>query len=332
MFKQVQNVWTQNQTAILTRIDGWASTINNSMLPKKSARSLFREWKPLRIYTCVGNALKTNITFSVRFHGQEVAELKIINNSAALCLSKRHIFNNNKWFKNPFSAQPAYAQVKGSLISTAGSYPWTGRAAKGFRRYFKSINAHCQIKTGIPEHRIESRFIEEMAKDSSKKSAFLLVKDIQPVTIADCPLQFPLPISASKGVPVYADGHIDILARRRSNGRVHISVWELKSPGKIAHAIEQAYIYSCTLLLMLLKSGKTGQDWYKIFGFKRPLPLNLDIEAVIAVSKKQEIKLNSEYKKIKHNLQFTINGNTITMYAAIYDDSAPFKILDFYPL
>ena len=125
--------------------------------------------------------------------------------------------------------------------------------------------------------------------ESGKKNESVWKGDeIQPVKVADCPLQMPLPISASKGNPEPKTGHIDILARHRSGKgkRVKLSVWELKSPKAKNNPVNQAYIYALTLRYIL--RSRHGDDWYKLCGFKSNVPSELDIEAVVAVTEDQE--------------------------------------------
>ena len=167
------------------------------------------------------------------------------------------------------------------MVYPLGKYEWKKAEAKNFRRDFKDVKANLHIETGIPEHRIESAIIEEM--ESGRKSKFDgMVGPILPVKVANCPLQFPLPLSASKGYPVLQFGHIDILARRGYPRNVKLSVWELKSPGVLSHAVEQAYIYALTLR-HILKSPH-GKEWYKLCGFTSNVPAKLHIEAVVTIT------------------------------------------------
>ena len=66
---------------------------------------------------------------------------------------------------------------------------------------------------------------------------------------------------------------------------------ELKRPGQFQHALDQVYVYTVTLALMLRGNG--GIDWYRVFGFTAPLPKQLELEAVVAVTPDQRSKLNA---------------------------------------
>jgi hypothetical protein len=129
---------------------------------------------------------------------------------------------------------------------------------------------------------------------------------------------------------VATNGHIDILTRRRgSDGRVRIGIWELKRPGELAHALEQAYIYTTTLALML--RSKSGTDWYRIFGFTRPLPSKLELESVVAVSQSARPAVDRAARKFLEENPFVLDGNVHIKPFAAYYDPETLKI-DFQPL
>jgi hypothetical protein len=241
------------------------------------------------------------------------------NGTARLCISATHYKNNEAWF--------AQHHPKGSsdFGLPPGKYEWKKAEAKKFRRDFKDIQNIPNAKPRIPEHRIESAFIEEM--ESGKKSKFLgKVGFIQPVKVARCPLQFPLPVSASKGYPELKFGHIDILARRGSGRDVKLSVWELKSPGVLSHAVKQAYIYALTLR-HILKSPH-GKEWYRLCGFASNVPAKLHIEAVVAITKDKEKALRKQYEHLVAENPLQDDGDRISFFIAIYDEGT-YKINSF---
>jgi hypothetical protein len=163
--------------------------------------------------------------------------------------------------------------------------------------------------------------------ESGRKSKFDgMVGPILPVKVANCPLQFPLPLSASKGYPVLQFGHIDILARRGYPRSVKLSVWELKSPGVLSHAVEQAYIYALTLR-HILKSPH-GKEWYKLCGFTSNVPAKLHIEAVVAITEDKEKAFRKQYKHLVAENPLQISGDQISFFVAIYD-GATFRIKSF---
>jgi hypothetical protein len=250
---------------------------------------------------------KSRVLFSLRFFGQEVAELFVKDNKVILRLDKQHCKDNEKYFKSPLKD---------------GDYDWTSKEAKKFRSHFKekARSSKRKPKVRIIEHRIESKFIQEMLKGSGKFGVSGL--EIQPVTIAGCPLQFPVPISANTGRPNKGYGNIDILARHRGkNKKTRLSVWELKKPHTYNHPASQAYIYALTLL-HLLRHTKNGSRWYKLFGFKSPIPKSLEIEAVVAITEDQKMKFENEKAKLKKNTSFDIDGDSIKLYAAYYEEKS----------
>jgi len=257
--------------------------------------------------------------FSVRFLGQEVGNIIVDNGTARLCISSRHYKNNQAWFARH------HPKGSGDFGLPPGKYEWKMAEAKNFRRDFKDVKANLHVKTGIPEHRIESAFIEEM--ESGRKSKFDgMVGPILPVKVANCPLQFPLPLSASKGYPVLQFGHIDILARRGYPGSVKLSVWELKSPGVLSHGVEQAYIYALTLR-HILKSPH-GKEWYKLCGFTSNVPAKLHIEAVVAITEDKEKTFRKQYEHLVAENPLQIGGDQISFFVAIYD-KATYRIKSF---
>jgi len=214
-----------------------------------------------------------------------------------------------------------YFKLKGFGV---GKYPW--EEATKFRKHFKQVEISdpC-IRTGIEEHKLESLFLREMSKKSSENKFSGKLSEIQPVKVAGCPLQMPLPIGGSAGEPKPGHGHIDILARRRIRGtKVLLSVWELKDVNKLAQAVKQAYIYAVTLLLML--KSPSGQKWYKIFGFHGKLPKKLGVEAVVAVSRSEKAKVDKTIKETIHLMPLEIKEGTIDLFACVYDVTEPLDI------
>lgn len=148
-----------------------------------------------------------------------------------------------------------------------------------------------------------------------------LLQSIQPVSLAGCRFQFPLPLSASSGAPKDSRGNIDILARRGSGRGTKLSVWELKKPEVADRAIEQAYIYAVTLQKLL--RSPSGNFWYqKVFGFKGAVPSKIVIESVAAVSLKSDKKrrkIESEFQALLSSTQFQVGNDLIVPHLVYYD-------------
>lgn len=309
-YEYTVKLWDEHKTEIETRISDWADRIEKNKTVIQNAKKLFQKWRPLRFYTSVTKTKGiSSVVFSVRFYGQEIAELYIKNDITTLVISKQISGKNKDYF---------------GLSLKPGKYDWKhDNEAILFRKHFKQLIASTpNIKTGIPEHHVESVIISEMEKKLKTKfgGAF---SDIQPVTIESFPFQMPLPISASSGKPAYSDGKIDILARRRcSDGKVRISVWELKKPRTFAKALDQVYIYSVCLSHLLRSSA--GKRWYKIFGFNRPLPEKLEIEAVVVVTSDQKEKLHSQVQNFIRKNPIQIGNDLIKLSAAYYNEKTFF--------
>jgi len=302
---QIKDIWENNKTDFEQSLSYWLRRLEEGEKLLYQTRRQFHQWEPLRVYISVTKA-KSSL-FSLRFFGQEVAELVVRNGNVTLRLSKQHNHNNVKWFKCRLNN---------------GDYDWRGDDAKGFREYFSrfALSEQGRPRIGVPEHQIESKFIQVMHGTSGKFGVPNL--KIQPVTIGGCPLQFPVPISASTGQPKPGKGNIDILARHLGrNNKTRLSVWELKRPNTYAHAASQACIYAFTLLHILRDTNK-GAKWYKLFGYRSSMPKRLEIEAVVAITSDQKNKFIKEKTELQRSTSFEIGSDSIELYAAYYKEEA----------
>jgi hypothetical protein len=319
LFESISVLLEDNQKKIGSTLAGWLSELTPCIRKVRSDKDLFHRWSPLRINISLVGVKTKNPKFSVRFLGQEVGNIIVDNGTARLCISSRHYKNNQAWFARHHS------KGGGDFGLPPGKYEWKKAEAIKFRRDFRDVQNSPHIKPGIPEHRIESAFIEEM--ESGKKNKFQgRVGFIQPVKVARCPLQFPLPVSASKGYPELKFGHIDILARRGYGRNVNLSVWELKSPGVLSHAVKQAYIYALTLRHIL--KSQHGKEWYRLCGFTRNVPAKLHIEAVVAITEDKEKAFRKQYEHLVAENPLQIGGDQISFFVALYD-GATYKIKSF---
>ena len=319
LFDSISGLLKDNKENIDSTLAGWVSELETCIRKVRVDKDLFHQWSPLRICISLVGVKTRKPKFSVRFLGQEVGNIIVDNGTVRLCISSRHYKNNQAWFARH------HPKGSGDFGLPPGKYEWKMAEAKNFRRDFKDVKANLHVKTGIPEHRIESAFIEEM--ESGRKSKFDgMVGPILPVKVANCPLQFPLPLSASKGYPVLQFGHIDILARRGYPRNVKLSVWELKSPGVLSHAVEQAYIYALTLR-HILKSPH-GKEWYKLCGFTSNVPAKLHIEAVVAITEDKKKAFQKQYEHLIAENPLRIDGDQISFFVALYD-GVTYKITSF---
>jgi hypothetical protein len=99
----------------------------------------------------------------------------------------------------------------------------------------------------------------------------------------------------------------------------------------IEHAVYQSYIYAVTLRYMLRSSS--GGEWFKLFGFRRPLPTSLDVESVVAVSDSVHAAYERQVAELCADNKLMIDQDRIILSVVYYDDNAPhalksFKVMD----
>jgi len=305
---EIDKIWEDNKEEFESKLSNWLDALSYGNKFLHSAKKEFHCWGPLKAYVSTTKAKSSSrAVFSLRFFGQEIAHL-IVKDKEVFIKIKGNEIKNDKGF---------------DLSLPDGIYSWKGKEGQLVRKHFKELSFATQ---GIPnmikqEHRIESKFISEMCKGSGKFGLNSL--RIQPVLIANkFPLQIPLPISASTGLPKPGRGHIDILARHKlKNNKTNLSVWELKKPNTYKKVASQAYIYSITLL-KVLRHSKRASEWFKLFGFKSRIPDSLVIEAVVAVSRNQEEKFNKELRSLKETSPLQIGDDSIRLVAAYYKEKS----------
>lgn len=309
---EFDQVWNDSYVGILSKLRSW-------VLYSKGTREILNGLKNYKLSPRLMSyiRIKSN-SVSIRFKGQEVAELKMSKGILCLKISSKSYKNNKNWFTG-YNIPP-------------GTYDWHSNQAAQFRNFFNRLPTNTRVKS--PEHYLESRIIKEMMREDGAKfdGSF---KGVQPVCIVNScgrrfPLQVPVPISGSRGEPINRPGHIDILARR--NGKNAISIWELKRPGAITDSlIRQAYIYGLNILYVLSDNtqitidGETKecrQWWYKILGFNGRAPDKLQIEVCAVVSADQREKLVRQYRNERSNLPLKISRGSIQFKGVFYSDQS----------
>lgn len=309
--KVIESIFKDNATSIKIKTTRWVNDLQNAQVCLNAVKKRFHQWGALRAYVSVTKTRShSRHVFSLRFFGQEVANLVVKGDSVSLVL-KGHKDKNLRWFSSGSSG----------IRLKDGSYSWDGAEAKKFRQLFTNLAASTNGTPDVksPEHRVESKFIMEMCKGSKKFALNKLM--MRPVLIAGkFPLQVPVTISANTGVPRHGTGYIDILALHRvSAGKTVLSVWELKKPKAYAHAASQAYIYAFTLIKLLRSEG--GAKWHHLFRPGKILPKNIEIEAVVAITPDQIRKFEKEKRKIQESgTSFQIQGDKITLHYACYEE------------
>ena len=248
------------------RYSKYADAINSNLTIIRNSKQTFNQWSPLFLYMNVTEAKKSNGVFSVRYRGQDVATLKVKNDSI-LISTKEYDVKNQRDFE---------------CLMKLNNNTWDSNEARVFRKHF-SNNPSRSTKSskGNDEHRIESLLLSEFSKTSSKGK---LLCGIQPVKIANIArFQMPTPLSASNIEKLkysYENGGgIDILSRISRKNSPKLCIMEVKdenvSKEPPVKAIKQALIYA-TFVRELLRS-KSGSTWWKIFGFTRPIPAHLEL-------------------------------------------------------
>ena len=249
----------------------WANELDEA---KAQALTLarFHEWKPLKVFTSLSKARKPKPVFSLRYQGQEVAEL-VAEDVPVLSIKASHETNNLKGF---------------GLKTKSGKFAWRSPEAVEFRKMFKELK---QSDSNPFKMKSDEAWLQSILFDTMVKSGDVGYHACQPVLFERFPFQCPLPVSASAGVPEASIGNVDILARR-GQGNTHPAIWEIKKPNTCKTAFEQIYIYGVTLALMLRNNG--GDLWYKNMGYSGKLnkdkPLTIDLILALTKDREEELK------------------------------------------
>lgn len=302
LLEQIEALWEES---IEKQVSGWSSQLKDNTDSIKEALSKFNEWSPLYVYTSVDQVKKSSLMFSLRYEGRQVALLHT-DSDVRITLCK--------------CALDEY-----KFESKDKTFLWDSDAGAEFRKYFKNLKSADHEIT--PERIVESEFLTQMLEKSRKKFGGEF-NGIQPVQLAKCRFQMPVPISAHSGKPKLSKegkstgGGIDILARRREGNKTRLSVWELKRPeAENHHAIEQAYSYAVQIIKMLRARDGSGNVWYRdIFGFSGDVPDKLEIESVVAVSIDNKDEYLKKYQKFKSENSQVIGMDVIKLYVAFYEE------------
>jgi len=267
MISHVQDLLKQN-TEWISRYAKYAKKINAKLETIKGLKEKrFHEWAPLYLYMTVSQA-KGQMQFGLRYLGQDVAKLKVAPGKITIS-TKGFDKTNEKFF------ECAECNLKLEEVE------WTSDAAASFRHHFSSNPKAVNLGKRNEEHRIESMLLTEFSKKSGKDKVLC---NIQPVKLANVArFQMPTPLYASDINNVKfaysSGGGIDILSRIGTGNTTKLCIMELKDENNAketpAKAILQGLAYA-TFILELLRS-KSGQEWWKIFGFSGKLPEQLEL-------------------------------------------------------
>jgi hypothetical protein len=178
-------------------------------------------------YLSVGNVRNGSLVVDVRIAGESCGRIQLGAAHSRYFEPRNH---EVLWRANPVRLE------------------WRDRRV---RRYLEE--AAERIKAKSREATVESAFLVELAVSRGAKQPIL--RRHQPVRLGGLPFQFPLPVSACRGVTLpkgVGAGHADVLAR----GARGLRVIEVKKPDATDadHALTQAVGYAATLRLLLEES------------------------------------------------------------------------------
>lgn len=296
LYELTKEMWIKEKSEDLSL--RWAGELECALEQSKRIAK-FHQWKPLKVFTSLSAVRKPKPVFSLRYRGQEVANL-IADKDIKIEIKAKTASNTLKQF---------------GLISKTGEYNWSGNDAKVFRKQFieydKTSSKDVEMKSD--EAWLQSIVFEKMAKTADAG-----LYSCQPVLFDRFPFQCPVPISGSSGVPKKTKGNLDILARR-GQGNTHPAIWELKKPQKCETAFEQAYIYGVTFALML--RGKGGDVWYKNMNFTKKLNQHklLTIDIILMITKDREKELTNHLSKFTSPMELVNENVILKPFVAYYE-------------
>ena len=261
--QKVVNLLADHKEDWESRYSQYAKKIQANLEEITKNKKKFHNWSPIRSYMNITKA-KENMAISLRYKGQEIAELKVKKDEVKIS-TKNFDDENRKYFK---------CEIK------LDNEDWTSKNATAFRNFFKK----CKEKPKSSKPKSSERELEDLLKKGSSGIGIVKIADIYD-------FQFTTPLSASKGIGYRKKGGgIDILARDKSR---NLCVMELKDENKpsepVENVLKQAIAYA-VFLRQLLRS-KAGKDWYKLFGFNGKLPekLKINVISVMPVGKESYI-------------------------------------------
>lgn len=120
LLDEIEAAWKPEHVA---KVDGWAADLEKSLSFFAKASKRFKVTSPLDVYLTVSRAKQSTARFSVRFLGQEVAELRVKEEGVLLAISKKLAETNNKYFE----------------IAEQGVFPWNSPRGIAFRKHFKAV-------------------------------------------------------------------------------------------------------------------------------------------------------------------------------------------------
>jgi hypothetical protein len=248
------------------RYAAYAKSLSVNENDYRDSRKKFQVNSPLYVYTNITQA-KGTCEYDLRFAGQSVATIKVVRGKVFIS-TKNKDKSNKKFFE---------------FTTPLHNTDWNSPDANKFRKHFKN----CEKNGKSPEHQVENRLLAEFRKKLRADDKKLC--NIQPVTLFGQFFQMPTPFTASGTEIKYSKekgGGIDILSRiKHLDNKPNLCVMELKDENKAAESpakvMKQAVAYA-TFIAQLLRS-KSGNEWYRLFGFNSNVPENLTIDVAIVM-------------------------------------------------
>ena len=96
IYEKIRELWEKSPQDFERKIQGWADNLEGKREAVERDRSLFRAWKFLEVY--VSYSFIDSGMFSIRFLGQEVARLKVLDGEKTLIVEEKHKKHNQKFF------------------------------------------------------------------------------------------------------------------------------------------------------------------------------------------------------------------------------------------
>ncbi|MFC1850885.1 hypothetical protein ACFL27_11885 [candidate division CSSED10-310 bacterium] len=235
-------------------------------------RRNFRNWGKLRAYMSISRINDEKTPFSLRFKGQEVADIIVDD-------------NDDDVFVKISGKKSEELQEYFSVKIPAGRYPWRGPVGDKLRSMYN------KRKLQSAESSFHADVLDEMVKDTKSDKFCNTFSNIRPAVPKigkkdlNIRIQFPVPLKAHDGVPeLRKHGNLDILARIGNGGGTRLGVIELKSEVPKGKSMEsticQSLIYA-TCVRYLVRNKKMGSNWYKLYGFNGKIRKNLRIHSII---------------------------------------------------
>lgn len=256
IIEQTQKICEENKDWKVQYANMANAMLENQELLKKFYKDI-KNYENLQFYL-VGVTTTPPITYeiSVRYLGQPVADISIANDEIRISTEKYNEAN-----KKDLGCD---IQLKGE---------WKTVHALKFLNYFEG-----DITTKTKENgksKIESLLLAELSKVIAEEKLML---GVQPIKFQR--LFYPMPTLNS---------NINILVRTKIR---RITIINLLDPANEKETAEDLLAKSTkqgVFLINLLRS-ESGDQWYKIFGFKGHIPGNITIRVCYALPNKLESK------------------------------------------